>query len=109
MKGRIVKNAPAFTVLTPSFNQEPFVQATLDNVRQQNFTDFEQLIYVSISTDGSADVPASELADKGDIDATLPTWQAQASACLGWLLKARSRLAIIERSRIAVAANKDTG
>ncbi|HEX2658141.1 MAG TPA: glycosyltransferase family 2 protein [Polyangia bacterium] len=47
---------PLFSVITIVKNDRAGLQATLDSVRAQRFTDFEHVIVDGASTDGSADV-----------------------------------------------------
>ena len=47
---------PIFTVVTPSYNQAPFIKDTLDSIRTQSFTSFEHLVYDPGSTDGSVEI-----------------------------------------------------
>lgn len=47
---------PRFTIVTPSFNQRPFLERTITSVLDQSFTDFEYFVFDGGSTDGSRDV-----------------------------------------------------
>lgn len=47
---------PLISVITPSFNQAPFLGATLDSVLNQGYPKLEQLVMDGGSTDGSVDV-----------------------------------------------------
>ncbi len=42
-----------FSVITPSYNQAPFIQRHLDSIRQQSYPPLEHLIFDPGSTDGS--------------------------------------------------------
>ena len=46
---------PTVSVITPCYNAAPFIEATLQSVREQTFTDWEHIVVDDGSTDASAD------------------------------------------------------
>jgi glycosyltransferase involved in cell wall biosynthesis len=44
------------TVITPTLNQAPYIQATLDSVRMQDYSDIEHVVMDGGSTDGTLDI-----------------------------------------------------
>lgn len=58
MKPPQVHSEPLVTVLLPVHNAAPFLQAALDSILAQTFTDFELLAIDDGSTDGSSDLLA---------------------------------------------------
>ncbi|MCB0768433.1 MAG: glycosyltransferase, partial [Flavobacteriales bacterium] len=56
MKPPQVHSEPLVTVLLPVHNAAPFLQAALDSILAQTFTDFELLAIDDGSTDGSSDL-----------------------------------------------------
>ncbi len=49
-------NLPKLTIVTPSFNQARFLEATLCSVLDQNYPNLEYIVIDGGSTDGSADI-----------------------------------------------------
>jgi GT2 family glycosyltransferase len=47
---------PRITLITPSFNQGKYLQATIDSVLSQNYPDLEYIVIVGGSTDRSVDI-----------------------------------------------------
>jgi glycosyltransferase involved in cell wall biosynthesis len=47
---------PKITVVTPSFNQAPFLEATLLSIRAQQYPNLEHIVIDGGSTDGSVDI-----------------------------------------------------
>lgn len=43
----------AISIISPSLNQKPFVQKTLDSIASQDFRDYEHLVFDGRSTDGT--------------------------------------------------------
>ncbi len=46
----------AISIVSPSFNQKPFVQQTLDSIASQDFPDYELIVFDGGSTDGTLDI-----------------------------------------------------
>jgi glycosyltransferase involved in cell wall biosynthesis len=47
---------PKISIVTPSFNQAPYVRAALESVLDQNYPNLEYVVIVGGSTDGSAEI-----------------------------------------------------
>jgi len=85
---------PRITIVTPSFNQAFFLEATLRSVLDQNYSNLEYIIMDGGSTDGSVDVIqryADRLAhweahrDLGQADAIYRGFERSTGDILGWL------------------------
>lgn len=48
--------SPHFSIVTPSFNQAPFIGEALDSVRRQRSTDLEHWVIDGASSDGTVDI-----------------------------------------------------
>lgn len=57
------QSRPLVSIITPAYNAEAFIGATLQSVLDQTWTDFEVLVFDDRSTDGTADV-AQSFADR---------------------------------------------
>jgi glycosyltransferase involved in cell wall biosynthesis len=85
--------APAITVVTPSFNQGPFIRRTIESVLSQKVHGLEYLVYDAMSTDGTPAVLAEfsgELTavierDAGQADAVNKGLRAARGDVIGWL------------------------
>lgn len=82
------------TVVTPSFNQGDFLEATLRSILEQGYPDLELIVNDGGSTDGTAailDRYASKLAhvqsrpDGGQTDALIQGFERATGDILGWL------------------------
>jgi glycosyltransferase involved in cell wall biosynthesis len=87
-------NWPRITVVTPSYNQARFLEATLASVVQQAYPDLEYIVMDGGSTDGSADIIrryADKLAywtsqrDGGQTDAVQKGFERGTGDILCWL------------------------
>lgn len=50
----IATNMPRVSIITPCYNAEPYIGATIESVQAQTFTDWEHIVVDDGSTDGSA-------------------------------------------------------
>ena len=80
------------SVVTPSFNQAPFLPECLESIRDQTYPAIEHLVYDPGSPDGSQDVvrkyPHATLfdePDKGQSDAVSKGFLAAKGDIIGWL------------------------
>lgn len=90
----MVQAFPRITVVTPSYNQAQFLEATIRSVLDQDYANLEYLIYDGGSTDGSPDIIqkyAGRLAgwrsrrDDGQTAAIVEGWQAATGDVVCWL------------------------
>lgn len=85
---------PRITVVTPSFNQAPFVEETVRSVLLQGYPDLEYVVLDGGSTDGSADIleryePLLDFyrsaPDRGQSDALNEGMSRATGEVVGWL------------------------
>lgn len=85
---------PRITVVTPSFNQAPYLEQTLKSVLDQGYPNLEYFVFDAGSKDGSAEIIhryADRLAyheiapDRGQSDAIEKGWRRATGEMLCWL------------------------
>src|SRR5512145_1961113 len=90
----VVADPPRITLVTPSFNQVRFVEATLRSVLLQGYPNLQYLVLDGGSTDGSADVirryapfldHSASKRDRGQSDALNQGFSLADGELLGWL------------------------
>src|SRR4051812_44065291 len=89
-----MRKLPRVTVVTPSFNQGRFLEATLRSVLNQQYPDLEYIVLDGGSTDGSVDILrryAAQLAywhtrkDAGQADAIATGFEMATGEVLCWV------------------------
>ena len=87
-------NAPRISIVTPSFNQAPYLEETIQSILGQKYPNLEYIIVDGGSTDGSVDIikrHAAQLAwwvsepDAGQYDAINKGFARSTGEILGWL------------------------
>ena len=59
----VINHPPLVSIITPAFNAERFLQATIDSVRAQTFIDYEHIIVNDGSRDSTAEIIANAASD----------------------------------------------
>ncbi len=86
--------SPRITIVTPSFNQAPYLEQTIKSVLDQDYPNLEYFVFDAGSQDGSADLIrryADRLAhheiapDRGQSDAIEKGWRRATGDILCWL------------------------
>ncbi len=94
VEGAGVASWPRITVVTPSFNQAPYLEQTLKSVLDQDYPNLEYFVFDAGSKDGSAEIIhryADRLAyheiapDRGQSDAIEKGWRRATGEILCWL------------------------
>lgn len=107
--------APVLTVITPSFNQAPYLEATIRSVLDQDYPALEYWVMDGGSTDGSRAIIeryASRLAgwvcekDRGQVDAICKGLERSTGDWLAWI-NSDDLLAPGALARVAAAASPD--
>jgi glycosyltransferase involved in cell wall biosynthesis len=85
---------PLVSIVTPSFNQAPYLEAAMQSVLEQNYPNIEYIVIDAASTDGSYDIIqryGSRLAywasepDRGQTDAINKGFSRATGTYLAWL------------------------
>ena len=85
---------PRITLITPSYQQATFLEATIRSVVDQRYPDLEYFVYDGGSTDGSVDIIRAHAADidywrsapdEGQAAAINAGWERATGDILGWL------------------------
>lgn len=89
-----MSDLPVISVVTPSFNQAPYLETTLQSVFSQNYPALEYFVFDGGSTDGSVEILkryAQQLAywqsapDRGQTDAIVQGWARATGDIVAWL------------------------
>lgn len=85
---------PLVTIITPSFNQGQFIEATIESVLMQTYDNIEYIILDSLSNDGTAEVldrykdsgvTIIRERDKGQSDAIVKGFKLAKGELIGWI------------------------
>lgn len=91
---RKIVNWPKITVVTPSYNQAPFLEQTILSVLNQNYPNLEYIVLDGGSSDGSVEIIKKyekklhyweSKRDKGQSDAISRGFELSSGAILAWL------------------------
>lgn len=88
-----VKQFPRITIVTPSFNQGPFIRETMESVLSQHYPNLEYIVIDSCSTDSTRHVLGSYLdratiiveKDTGQVDALIKGFKMATGEIFTWL------------------------
>jgi hypothetical protein len=90
----MIKELPRISVVTPNFNQAPFIERTLTSVLDQNYPDLDYIVMDGGSSDGSVQIVeryADRLShwesgpDEGQYDAVTSGFSHASGDVMGWI------------------------
>jgi glycosyltransferase involved in cell wall biosynthesis len=114
-----MKPNPLVTIVTPSFNQAPYLEETIESVFNQTYSNIEYIIMDGGSTDGSAEIikrHQKKLAywvsekDRGQTDAINKGFAKAKGEILGWINSDDTLISnAVEEAVLFLGDQPDTG
>lgn len=91
-ENKMIQSCPKISIVTPSYNQAKFIEIAIQSVINQNYPNFEHIIFDNCSTDGTIDILKkyphliwTSEPDYGQSDALNKGFKKAVGEVIGWL------------------------